>query len=701
MQKLAGWIIAHKRSILITFSVLLVLSVFGFLQVGVNYDMVSYLPQDTESTKAIQIMQEEFDSALPNLRVMVPVVDIGEALAVKAALSEFDFVQDVLWLDDQIKVSTPLDLHDSDVVSSFYADECAMYTVTVSSDLQESEIVSRLREWLPEGGALGGQLVDMGSAQDAVKSEVTAVLLVALPLVLLILLLSSTSWLDPILFLVTIGVGVLLNFGTNLFLGDVSFITQSVAGVLQLAVTMDYTIYLLHRFEAYRGTSASDEEAMQKAIVKSLPAIAASALTTFFGFLALVFMRFGIGSNLGIVLAKGVVLSFITVTMLLPVLVLLLIKPLDRLSHKNVWPSFSRFGKAAVRIGPFVLILALIAAYPMFNWSRQNAFVYGMGAYPEASVEARDQEAIKSRFGQHEQMVLLIPRGTLDIQAQLVDDLNDLPGLTSVIDYTSMVGRGIPEDFVPEAERRLLLSDHYSRLILVADVPAESDETFVLAEQIRELTASYFPENSYLAGSSFSLVDMRDTIQRDDLIVNGLAILAVALVILFTFRSFLLPILLVFTIELSIWINLAIPYLQNLPISYIGYLIISTVQLGATVDYAILLTQNYQDERKILPTWEAAARAAGSTARTVIPPAFILAGAGFSLSIVSSITIVSELGLVLGRGALISLVMVLFFLPAALALSDRLIDPLSFGKKDKTSQKAKQVKEKGLTHETK
>lgn len=691
MQQLAVWITARKRLIVIIFSVLIVLSVFGFLQVSVNYDMASYLPQDTESTKAIRIMQEAFDSELPNLQVMVPVSDIGEALTVKKQLADFSFVRDVLWLDDQMNVLMPLDLQNEDVVQSFYADDRAMYTVTISSEVQASDAVAELRAWLPERGAMSGHLVDMASAQDAVKSEVATVLIVALPLVLLILFVSSTSWLNPLLFLLTIGIGVLLNFGTNLILGDVSFITQSVAGILQMAVTMDYMIYLLHRFEDYRGPGIRDEEAMQKAIVKSLPAIAASALTTFFGFLALIFMRFGIGSNLGIVLAKGVVLSFVTVTVLLPVLVLLLIRPLDKLNHKNIWPSFQRFGRLAARVGPFIVIFALLAAYPAFSASRRNSFMYGMGAYPEGSVEASDQAEIRSRFGRHEQMVLLVPRANLDIQAQLVDDLNELPAITSVIDYSSMVGRGIPEDFLPEAERRLLISDEFSRLILVADVPAESDETFQLAEQIRELTAHHFPENSYLAGSSFSLVDMRDTIQRDDLIVNGLAILAVALVILFTFKSFLLPLLLVLAIELSIWINLAIPYLQGLPISYIGYLIISTVQLGATVDYAIFLTQSYLDERRQKPKWEAAAAAAGQTARSVIPPALILAGAGFSLSIVSSITIVSELGLVLGRGALISLFMVLFVVPSALAFCDRLIDPLTFSKKTR----------KGLSHETK
>lgn len=680
MDRLAVWITKHKRMILFVFLALMVLSVVGFLQVGVNYDLASYLPQDTASTKALDAMRDAFDAELPNLQVMLPVDDIADALSKKHALETESYIDDVLWLDDQTDVATPLELQDESLVKSFYHDGYALYTVTVNSQLTDADAIDTLRLFIGEEGSLAGQLVETASAQRAVKSEMMGIILIAVPIALIILFVTSSSWIEPLLFLATISVGVLLNFGSNIILGEVSFITQSVAGVLQLAVTMDYTIYLLHRFEAYRPLSQSDEEAMRKAIVKSLPAIAASALTTFFGFLALVFMRFGIGKDLGIVLAKGVVLSFITVTLLLPVLVLLLIRLIDKTSHKNVWPSFKKLGAFSTRIGTVVVVVALLIAYPVFRMSRQNEFQYGMGAYAKNSVEELDQKAIQERFGRQEQMVMLVPNGHLDKQALLVESLNEVPEITSVIDYTTMVGRGIPTEFLPEAERSLLMSDQYSRLILVADVEAESDETFALAETVRAITAEYFPEDSHLVGASFSLVDMRDTIQRDDLIVNGLAILAVALVIMFTFKSFLLPILLVLTIEISIWINLAIPFLTGTSIAYIGYLIVSTVQLGATVDYAILLTQNYLDNRQNLPKWEAASLSAAQTARTVIPPALILAGAGFSLYFRSTLSVVRELGLVLGRGALISLGMVLFFLPAALALTDPALDKLAFGK---------------------
>lgn len=681
MHRLAVWITTHKKTILFAFLILMVVSVFGFLQVGVNYDLASYLPQDTDSTKALKVMRDAFDSELPNLQVMLKVTDVADALAKKHALEAEPYITDVLWLDDQADVATPLELQDQNLAKSFYTDGYALYTVTVNDALKETEAAHLIRRHIGEEGFLAGQLIETASAQDAVKSEMTGILLIAVPIALVILLITSSSWIEPLLFLATISAGVLLNFGSNIILGDVSFITQSVAGVLQLAVTMDYTIYLLHRFEEYRPLSSSNEEAMQKAIVKSLPAIFASALTTFFGFLALIFMRFGIGSDLGIVLAKGVVLSFITVTLLLPVLVLLLIRVIDKTRHKSFWPSFKGLGRFSARIGTVAVIVALIVAYPAFRMSRQNAFQYGMGDFAKGSIEETDLAEIRARFSRQEQMVMLVPNHEFAVQAELVKSLNELPQITSIIDYTTLVGRGIPADFLPESDRNMLISENYSRLILIADVEPESEETFALAEKIRLITAEYFPEGSHLVGQSFSLVDMRDTIQRDDLIVNGLAILAVALVIMFTFRSFVLPILLVLTIEISIWINLAIPFVSGVSIAYIGYLVISTVQLGATVDYAILMSQNYLDSRQHMKKWEAAAVSTAKTARTVIPPALILAGAGFALYFVSTLSVVSELGLVLGRGALISLGMVIFFLPVALALSDRALGTLSFGKK--------------------
>jgi predicted RND superfamily exporter protein len=681
MTRFGAFLVRHKRTILMLFIVMSIGAATAMLRVGVNYDLSAYLPQDVKSTKAIAEMKNEFGGDLADAQVMIRASDVAEALEKKHQLQALPFMLDVIWLDDQADVTQPVKMLDQELVSQFFKDGYALYIVTTDREYNAAENMTTLYELIGENGAIAGSLVELGSSQNAIKTEIGRIVMIALPVAFLILLLATDSWLEPVLFLVTILVGILLNFGTNIIFGEVSFITQAVAGVLQMAVTMDYTIYLLHRFREYSLPGVTPEEAMIKAITKSFTAISASALTTLFGFLALVFMRFGIGKDLGFVLAKGVVLSLMTVVTLLPILILMSRKLLDKLIHRPLWPSFRGLGRLSLRIGIPVVIFALIAVYPMFNASRNNHFLYGMGSYPETSRERRDLDKISETFGEAQQFVVLVPRGRVDDQKAYVDDLESLPEIDHVISFTNMVGAGIPEDFVPTKERSLLMSDQYSRIVATADVPAESEETYLLAEQVRAMTEARYGDEAHLAGSLFSMLDMRDTIRKDDLIVNGLAIAAVWLVILLTFKSFILPFLLVFTIEISIWINLAIPYFRGFSLSYIGYLIISTVQLGATVDYAILLTQNYLDDRQQMPKWEAARKTTANTARTVIPPALILASAGFSLNLVSSIPVVNELGLVLGRGALISLAMVLFFLPTALVLCDRWLDKLSFGKK--------------------
>ncbi len=299
-----------------------------------------------------------------------------------------------------------------------------------------------------------------------------------------------------------------------------------------------------------------------------------------------------------------------------------------------------------------------------------------MGSYAEGSRAARDVKLINDKFGNNMQMALLLPRDQPAKEEILIDKLEELPEIKSVTSFISMSSAAIPPDLISEALTSQLLTDDYSRMIVVSNSPAESPETFALAEHIRELSAEIYNEGEevYLVGENFVLTDMRDTIKEDNLIVNGLAILAVAIVIAIAFRSLSLPLLLVLTIEISIWINLAIPYFGGTSLNYIGYLIISTVQLGATVDYGILLTQHYLDNRQMMGRKEAAEKSVTDTAASLIAPGFILAAAGFVLARVSSITVVSELGLVLGRGALLSLFMVIFLLPNLLRIFDRFIE---------------------------
>ncbi len=674
-DKIINGIVKHHKLVTIIFALMVAVSIFLSTGVKTNFDLSSYIPEEADSTVALEKMQEEFGEALPNVEVAMPNMTVSEALAFKEKLLDLDSVSGVLWLDDQLDLAVPLDLQDQATVESFYKDSVALYQVTADKDNAAESLVS-LREAAGEDGAISGQIVELAEAQLATQSEVTRIMLFAVPIALVILIIATNSWLEPILFMLVIFVGVLLNLGTNIIFSEVSFITQSVAAILQLAVTMDYAIFFLHRTNEYKAEGDPLDVAVKKSMKKSFQPVSSSAATTLFGFLALVFMRFKLGPDMGLVLAKGVVFSLITVFALLPALIMLTDRIIEKTTHRSLLPSFRGMAKVVTKLAIPILIIVALIIVPVFLGQRANNFLYGMGGYGEGSRAARDIEIVNDKFGNNMQMAMLVPRDKPAKEEVFIEKLEELPEIKSVTSFISMSSAAIPPDIISEELTSQLLTDDYSRMIVVSNSPAESPETFALAEHIRELSEEIYNEGEevHLVGENFIMTDMRDTIKEDNLIVNGLAILAVAVVIAIAFRSLFLPILLVLTIEISIWINLAIPYFNGTDLNYIGYLIVSTVQLGATVDYGILLTQHYMDNRQIMGRKEASRKSITDTAASLMAPAFILAAAGFVLAAVSSITVVSELGLVLGRGALLSLFMVIFLLPNLLRIFDRFVE---------------------------
>lgn len=678
MRTIAERIPRHRRLIIVVFFLLTALSALAAQKVVINNNMADYLPADAPSTTALEVMEEEFPITLPDARVAYPVDSLGEALALKSRIQALPQVSQVLWLDDIIDVRKPLDTADTYTVNTYYQNGKALFQVT-ADPIQAQESVQALRDIAP-GAALTGEIVELANAKKSVQSEILSIVLYIVPIVFVILLLSTHSFLDPLLFLVTIGVSVLLNMGTNLLFGEVSFITQAVAGVLQLAVSMDYAIFLLNRYNANRAEGMDNERAMVEAVVTSSVAISSSAATTFFGFMALLFMQFRLGADLGIVMAKGILCSYITVLFFLPALILVLQKPLDRLSHRSLLPEFAAVGRLAYRGRLVFMLLALVVAVPSFLASQHNTFVYGMGNFPEGSDAARDEQVITENFGEVQQLVLLVPRGDLVKEQQLQAALEDIPAISDVVSYVGTADATIPQDIAATNEGMdKLLSPHYSQFILEAATGSEGDLAFDTVGQVRQSAATYYGDRFHLTGYPVVTDDMRQTVQKDNSVVNGLAILTIALTILLAFRSLSLPVLLVLTIEVAIWLNLSVPYFAGNSLSYIGYLIISTVQLGATVDYAILYSQHYLTLRESRSRREAVIEASRQTVPSLLPPALILTSAGTVLSLTSSIAIVSELGTVLARGALLSLGMVIFVLPGLLALSDTIIQKTTKG----------------------
>jgi predicted RND superfamily exporter protein len=440
-----------------------------------------------------------------------------------------------------------------------------------------------------------------------------------------------------------------------------------------MAVSLDYAIFLLHSFENYRKKTDDVKEAMQLAMRRAFPAIIASAATTLFGFLALMFMKFGIGADLGLNLVKGILLSFISVMVFLPALTLFCYKWIDRTRHKEIIPSFKHIGKYIIKLKIPALVLIAIIILPSFLAQSKTDFLYGTGSISSNSRSGQDEIKISDKFGTSTAIVLLVPKGEAAKEQLLCEELQKLEHVNQVISYTSMVDATIPEDFLDTTITNQFYSENYCRIILYTDTKEEGDIAFTLVEQVQSSAKEYYGDTVYSCGQSVTLYDMKNVVSADTSKVNFIAILAIALVLLFTFRSISIPILLLITIETAIWINLSTPYFLGNSLCYIGYLVINTVQLGATVDYAILLTDHYKLNRQHTTKKEAIKTTLGETFHSILISAVILSSAGFCLGLTSSNPIVSELGMLLGRGTLLSMAMVVCVLPQLLLLFDPVV----------------------------
>jgi len=679
VDRLARGVIQHKKTVFSVFIIATILCTILLTLVSVNYDLVDYLPEGAQSTTAVRMMEEEFSDEMPNARVMLSDVSIQEALAYKEKLAAIDGVISVSWLDDIIGLdtlqTTPIEFLDASIVENYYKDNHALMTLTIAGG-KEKRTMDAIYRLIGEGNAAAGEAVDTAEIQAMSVSEILNAMAILLPVILIILVLSTTAWLEPLLFLVSIGVAVAINMGTNILFGNISFITYTVSPILQLAVSLDYAIFLLHSFSKHR-LSHEPREAMVLAMKEAFPTVAASAATTVIGFAALIFMRFRIGADLGLNLLKGVIFSFISVIIFLPVLTLMCYKAIDKTKHPKLLPDFRRAGGWLMRIRLPFLVLALLVVIPSFLAQSNTQFLYGMGSLTKESRVGKDTARIEERFGKENQLVLLVPKENAGKESELCDALAEIPHVTGVTSFVTAVGAEIPPEFVPEEVAEQFYSERYTRIILSTDTTEEGADAFDTVQAVLDTAAQYY-EGYYLTGRSATLFDMKGVVSSDTSRINFIAIIGIFVVLLITFRSLVLPFLLVFSIESAIWINLSIPYFTGQAISFIGYLIISTVQLGATVDYAILFTNAYLNHRETLPKKEAMRVTIGNNLVAILTSASILATAGFALAMTTSNSIIAELGILLGRGTLLSLVMVACVLPALLVLFDKVIQKTTF-----------------------
>lgn len=673
MKKFYETIINNPKKLLVSFVILAVTGAVLRGMIPVNYDMADYLPENTASTVALDVMGEEFEGGIPNARVMVKDVTIPEALDFKEQIENCEGVTSVTWLDDAVDVLQPLEIMDAGTVETYYKDNAALFTVAIE-DGKQVEAVDAIRAIVGEENALTGEAVSTAVATIGTVSEIRNISIIAILFVFLMLILTTTSWAEPVLVMIGLGIAVLINSGSNLIFGEISFVTNAAGMILQVAVSLDYSVFLLHRFEECQRENSDPKKAMVDALCKSTSSIFSSGLTTVIGFLALLFMQFQIGPDLGRALAKGVAISLITVFVFMPVLILATQKWLKKTKHRSFLPSFRGFAKVISRsMIPMVCVFLLCIA-PSYLASNANSFYYGSShIYGEGTKLGQDTQAIEKQYGKSDTYVAMVPRGDLATERELSDALHKIPQVKSILSYVDTVGAEIPMEYLDNDIRSQLVSDDYSRFVITVDADYEGEETFALVETVRNTIQTFYPDTYNLAGSGVTAYDLMDTITADTVKVNLIAIAAVFLVLLLTKKSVSLPIILVLSIETAVWLNLSIPYFSGKTVFYISYLIISSIQLGATVDYAILFTERYCEFRTNLPKKQAVVQTVTVVTPSVLTSGTVLAVVGFLLGGISSHGILAQLGMFVGFGSLLSLAVVLFVLPGLLYLLDGLI----------------------------
>ncbi len=674
MKKFYEIVVKNQKKILVLFIVMAVVGLIMQNMVNVNYNLKDYLPEESPSTVALDKMEAEYDGGIPNARVMVKDVSIAEALQYKEEIKNCVGVTGVTWLDDSVDVTLPVETMDEDTVDTYYKDGNALFTVTVDED-QDIEAINEIREVIGDDNAMTGDIVATVASTTGTISEIQTIVIIAVIFVFFVLMITTTSWIEPVIVLLGLGVAIAINAGTNLIFGTISFVTNSAGNILQLAVSLDYSVFLIHRFQECLQENDNEREAMVDALCKSTSSIASSGLTTVIGFLALVFMEFKIGPDLGLALAKGVAISLITVFIFMPNLILALHGVMKKTEHRSFMPSFEKFGKFVYRaMIPFVLVFILIIA-PAYLASNSNDYYYGSAyIYGKGTTYRSDTNEIEAVYGKDDTYVIMVPKGDLATQRELSDELHTVPEVKTILSYVDTVGETIPSEYLSEDTLSLLESEHFTRFVLTVEADSEGQAAFDLVEELRGIANKYYPDEYYMAGTGVSSYDLMDTITKDTIKVNLISILAVFVVMLLSMKSISLPVILVLGIETAIWINLGIPYFRDSTVFYISYLIISSIQLGATVDYAILLTDRYMDNRKYMNKKDAVQQTIPSIMVSVLTSGSVLSVVGFLLGKISKHGVLSQLGNFLGVGTIFSLIIVVFVLPGMLYLFDGLIE---------------------------
>ena len=679
-------VVRGRVAILILTVLLMIPAVFGMLETRINYDMLNYLPDDMDTVIGQNALLEDFGKGAFSFIVVenMPEKDVA---ALQEKLESVEHVETVLWYNSLMDTSIPMQLLPDKLYDAFNTGDATMMAVFFDTATSADETMDAIREIRSIAGKqcfVSGMSALVTDLKGLCEQEEPIYVAIAVVLACVAMMVFLDSWLIPFVFLASIGAAILLNLGSNWFMGEISYITKALSAVLQLAVTMDYSIFLWHSYNEQRAIYPDKCEAMAHAISATLTSVVGSSITTIAGFLALCFMSFTLGRDLGIVMAKGVLLGVLSCVTVLPSLILLLDKPLQKTRHRSILLKMDGLAKGVTKVFPvFLALFVVLAPVFYFAYDKTNDEVYyDMGqCLPEDMEYVIANSKLSEKFDIASTHMLLVDASLPSKQVRsMISDMEQVDGVKYVLGLESVVGAGVPEEILPDSVRSILKSDKWELLLINSEYKVASDEVNAQIDSLNAILKKYDP-TGMLIGEAPCMKDMIETTDHDFKVVNAVSILAIFLIILLVERSISLPFLLIAVIELAIFINLGLPHFLGQSLPFIAPICISTIQLGATVDYAILMTTRYKAER--LAGKEK--RPAVITALSTSIPSIIVSGMGlfaatFGVAIYSDIDIISSMCMLMARGAIVSMLCVILILPALLLLlCDRLVCATTLG----------------------
>lgn len=684
IEKLSEWITRHPKFIMTVALILLIPAIIGYLLTGVNYDILSYLPDDINSVQGEQILDESFHNA-SSAMLVIENFDDKDVVALKEKIMKIDGVTNVTWTDSVIDTTVPNSSLPSFLRKIFYSTDGKSTLMLInfesaSASDETGTAIKEIRSLMNKQCFLSGMSAVLTDTKDLADSQAPIYIAFAIFLALVVMSFTMDSWVLPFVLLASLGIAVVYNMGTNIIFGEISFITKSIAAILQLGVTMDYSVFLIDRFDEEQIYTDNRSLAMGRAVAKTFTALMGSSLTTVFGFLAMCFMTLTLGFDIGIVMAKGVVFGIITVVTVLPSMVLLLYKPIYRFRHKRFVPKFNGLASFTTkhrRVFAIILLILLVPAYlAQSNVSKYYDVVSGMPQDLDSIVALNK---MKEEFNMANTHFVVIDDDVPDGKVNsMIQDIKEIDGIETVVALGEYVGAGIPKSIIPESVKSIAEKDGYQMMMINSDYSTGTDELNAQIDEMNNVISKY-TDSGYLTGEGVLTKDLISIANNDFVVTSIISTVAIFILVAICFKSISIPCILVLMIELSIWINIGLSYLMGTEISFITPTVINCVQLGATVDYAILMTTRFREEIQSGKDKKTAIHdAAASSCTSIFQSALVFFSATIGVYFICDIKMIKEICELLARGSFISAIMIMLVLPPVLYILEGVINKTTY-----------------------